>query len=78
MPAGFLAALPRLGGNFVAVNRRRCRGYSASPGGDAVNGQYLAVSWSMWRWILLKGGYVMENDTGCAEFLVGTPRGFEE
>ena len=44
----------------------------------AVNWYNLAVSWSMWWWILLKGGYVMGNDTGCAEFLVGTPRGFEE
>ena len=44
----------------------------------AVNGHRLAVSWPMWWWILLKGGYVMGNDTGCAEFLVGTPRGFEE
>ena len=64
----FLSALPRLGGNFVAVSGRQRRG----------NGHRLAVSWSMWWWILLKGGYVMGNDTGCAEFLVGTPRGFEE
>ena len=44
----------------------------------AVNWYNLAVSWSMWRWIFVLGGYVMGNDTGCAEFLVGTPRGFEE
>ena len=29
-------------------------------------------------WIFVLGGYVMGNDAGCAEFLVGTPRGFEE
>ena len=33
----------------------------------AVNWYNLAVNWSMWWWIFVLGGYVMGNDTGCAD-----------